>query len=245
VRNSDATRAVVGARLSVFRGKDDRGGICQLLPRGSETLGGNDAASRRKIAPEGVGGTLPRRVQRPVGARSSMAKGKAFLVELREFLAFLASLWGLLAAVSVFFPLSNLLTKVVPLGDQDKPFHNVSPALVALLTTLSRIFLTFAAFGRRFEFADDVRRGRYAKTARWSFAWALVLLALYVLAPHSLYEGLISGSSGSEGGVALYDGLLAALYIASFALITRAFLLLAMLEYFPQSSGPAHSPTED
>ena len=63
-----------------------------------------------------------------------MAKGKEFLQELREFLAFLASLWGLLAAVSVFFPLSNLLTKVVPLGDQDKPFHNVSPGLVALLS---------------------------------------------------------------------------------------------------------------
>lgn len=244
MRNSEPTRLWFGLASLCF-GTDDRGGICQLLPRGSETLGGNNAASRRRIAPEGVGGTLPRCVRRPVGARSSMAKGKEFLQELREFLAFLASLWGLLAAVSVFFPLSNLLTKVVPLGDQDKPFHNVSPALVALLTTLSCIFLTFATFGRRFEFADDVRRGRYAKTARWSFVSALVLLALYVLAPHSLYEGLISGSSGSEGGVALYDGLLAALYIASFALITRAFLLLAMLEYFPQTSGPAHGPTED
>ena len=79
-----------------------------------------------------------------------MAKGQAFLQELREFLAFLASLWGLLAAVSVFFPLSNLLTKAVPLGDSDKPFHNVSPALVALLTTLSCLFLTFALITRAF-----------------------------------------------------------------------------------------------
>jgi hypothetical protein len=56
---------------------------------------------------------------------------------------------------------------------------------------------------------------------------------------------LVSGTSGSAGGLALYDGLLAALYIASFALITRAFLLLAMLEYFPQTSAPAQVPTED
>ena len=138
------TSAVVGARVSVFRGNDDEVAFVSYLPRGSETLSGNDAASRRKIAREGVGGTLPRCLRRPVGARSSMAQGKEFLQELREFLAFLASLWGLLAAVSVFFPLSNLLTKVVPLGDQDKPFHNVSPGLVALLTTLSCIFLTFA-----------------------------------------------------------------------------------------------------
>jgi len=63
------------------------------------------------------------------------------------------------------------LTKAVPLGDSDKPFHNVSPALVALLTTLSCLFLTFA-------------------------------------------------------------------------LITRAFLLLAMLEYFPQGTEARRSPDD-
>ena len=166
-----------------------------------------------------------------------MAKGQAVLDELREFLAFLASLWGILAAVSVFFPLSNLLTEVVPLGDLDKPFHDLSPALVAVLTTLTCIFLTFATFGRRVEFADGPRRKKYARSARLSFPAALILLAFYVLLPHSLYETLISGR-GTAGGVALYDGLLAALYITSFALITRAFLLLAMLEYFPEQSTP-------
>lgn len=166
-----------------------------------------------------------------------MAKGQAFLDELREFLAFLASLWGLLAAISLFFPLSNLLTKVIPLGDQDKPFHNLSPALVAVLTTLTCIFLTFATFGRRVQFAESPRRRRYERSARLSFPVALILLAFYVLLPHSLYEALISGSPSATGGIALYDALLAALYIASFALITRAFLLLAMLEYFPESAG--------
>lgn len=173
-----------------------------------------------------------------------MAHGRAFLDELREFLAFLASLWGLLAAISLFFPLSNLLTEVVPLGDMDKPFHNLSPALVSLLTTLTCIFLTFATFGRRIQFADRALRRRYARSARLSFPAALVLLALYVLLPHSLYEALISGGSGGgEGGIALYDALLAALYIASFALITRAFLLLAMLEYFPEQQEPSDTTT--
>ena len=173
-----------------------------------------------------------------------MANGKAFLQELREFLTFLASLWGLLAAISVFFPLSNLLTKAVPLGLNAEPFHAVSPGLIALLSTLSCIFLTFATFGRRFEFADEARRRRYARSARWSFVCALLLLAVYVLAPHSLYESLISNTDGSSAGAALYDGLFAALYVASFALITRAFLLLAMLEYFPSVSEPVESPTE-
>ena len=173
-----------------------------------------------------------------------MTKGQVFLDELREFLAFLASLWGLLAAISLFFPLSNLLTKVVPLGDLDKPFHHLSPALVSLLTTLTCIFLTFATFGRRVQFADGALRKRYARSARISFPLALVLLALYVQLPHSLYEALVSGGSGSaEGGIAVYDGLLAALYIASFALITRAFLLLAMLEYFPEEPEPSDART--
>ena len=168
-----------------------------------------------------------------------MGKGQAFLDELREFLNFLASLWGILAAVSLFFPMSNLLTKVVPLGGYGEPFHGLSPTLVAVLTTLTCIFLTFATFGRRVQFADGPRRKQYARSARLAFPLALILLAVYVLLPHSLYELLISGQGSTSGGVALYDGLLAALYIASFALITRAFLLLAMLEYFPEQSAPS------
>jgi len=172
-----------------------------------------------------------------------VGKGQEFLDELREFLAFLASLWGILAAVSVFFPLSNLLTEVVPLNRSGDPFQNLSPALVAVLTTLTCIFLTFATFGRRVQFADAPRRKQYARSARLSFPLALVLLALYVLLPPSLYEVLITDQGGSAAGTALYDGLMAALYIASFALITRAFLLLAMLEYFPEQSAPSDPRT--
>ncbi len=47
---------------------------------------------------------------------------------------------------------------------------------------------------------------------------------------------LSSDTNGDELGIALYDGLFAALYVATFALLTRAFLLLAMLEYFPEES---------
>lgn len=170
-----------------------------------------------------------------------MGKGQEFLAELREFLRFLASLWGILAAVSVFFPLSNLLTEVVPLGTSGKPFQNLSPSLVAVLTTLTCIFLTFATFGRRVQFADAPRRKQYARSARLSFPVALVLLALYVLLPSSLYQVLITDRPDSAAGVALYDGLFAVLYIASFALITRAFLLLALLEYFPEQSADRHT----
>jgi hypothetical protein len=84
--------------------------------------------------------------------------GQSFLQELREFLAFLRSLWGLLAGISVLFPLSNVLLSVIPIEGGGNPFQNLSPDVVTALTMLTCIFLTFAAFGRRQRFANAARR---------------------------------------------------------------------------------------
>ena len=165
-----------------------------------------------------------------------MAGGQAFLQELREFLQFLRSLWGLLAGISVLFPLSNTLVGVIPLGDPQKPFQNLSPGVVAVLATLTCIFVTFATFGRRDQFSNPQRRRRYATSARLAFVGAIGALAIYLLAYPALYLELITETEGALLGIALYDGLFAALYIASFALLTRAFLLLAMLEYIPEGT---------
>jgi hypothetical protein len=164
----------------------------------------------------------------------SVATGHTFLQDLRDFLQFLRSLWGVLAGISLLFPLSNALFTIIPLGDGGRPFQNLPPASVSVVTMLSCIFLTFAVFGRRGRFADSKYRGRYASSARISFVAAMVALAIYLLASNGLYRALISGASDNEWGVAIYDGLFAALYVATFTLITQAFLLLAMLEYFPE-----------
>jgi hypothetical protein len=95
------------------------------------------------------------------------------------------------------------------------------------------IFLIFATFSRCREFTQRRRRTRYAMFARVCFLVALGTLAAYVLAPHSIYRTLITDNPYSEVGVALHDGLFATLYIATFALLSRAFLVLAMLEYLP------------
>jgi hypothetical protein len=62
-----------------------------------------------------------------------------------------------------------------------------------------------------------------------------------VLGSNGLYRILITETEG-EGGIAVYDGLFASLYVATFALITRAFLVLAMLEYFPVQKEAAATP---
>jgi hypothetical protein len=160
--------------------------------------------------------------------------GQSFLQELRDFLRFLRSLWGLLATISVLFPLSNVLVTVIPIEGGGNPFQNLSPAVVTTLTTLTCIFLTFATFGRRSQFSEQLRRRRYATSARIAFAGALGALAIYLLTSTPLYRTLITDNPNYELGIALYDGLFAALYVVSFALLTRAFLVLAMLEYIPQ-----------
>lgn len=161
-----------------------------------------------------------------------MAAGQSFLDELRDFLAFLSSLWGLLAGISVLFPLSNVLVSIIPIDGGGQPFQDLDPAIVTTLTTLTCIFITFATFGRRNQFTDPERRRRYSWAARLSFGAALVALAFYTLTYHDLYKDLVT----HDGQNSLYDGLYAALYLVSFVLITRAFLVLAMLEYFPEPS---------
>ncbi|GAB3842006.1 hypothetical protein GCM10029963_14280 [Micromonospora andamanensis] len=165
-----------------------------------------------------------------------METGHTFLKDLRDFLQFLRSLWGVLAGISVLFPLSNAFVAVIPVDDGGRPFQDLPPAVVSAATMLTCIFLTFATFGRRDRFTDPRSRGRYARSARICFAGALAALAAYVLAPSGLYRVLITDNPDSAIGLALYDGLFAALYVLTFALLTRAFLLLAMLEYFAEAS---------
>lgn len=161
-----------------------------------------------------------------------MAGGSSFLQELREFLQFLRSLWGLLAGISTLFPLSSVLFNVIPMEQGGNPFQDLKPDVVPVLATLTCVFVTFATFGRRDQFSDPQRRRRYAISARASFGGAIGAIAIYLLAHRGLYDALVHG----VGFIALYDGLFAALYIASFVLLTRAFLLLAMLEYLPEGT---------
>ena len=56
-----------------------------------------------------------------------MAAGQTFLQELRDFLQFLGSLWGVLAAAAVLFPLSNTFFAVIPAEGDGHPFRISRP----------------------------------------------------------------------------------------------------------------------
>lgn len=172
-------------------------------------------------------------------------RGAPFLAELKEFLAFLQSLWGLLTGISLFFPLSNALAQLVPLASLDvDPMGNLtgalgffSPPLVTTVSTLATIFTVLLTFSRRDEFTRSRARPRVQRDALLSFGIGFAALVGYL----ALYFGIVSIYLGAE----IYRGdprrllgdlALLVLYGTIFVQVTRAFLLLGMMEFFGRGS---------
>ena len=161
-------------------------------------------------------------------------QGESFLQELKAFLGFLNSLWGLLAGISILFPLSNAFIKVIPLKEA-VPFQgtglvyngngllNLTPQLITTITTLVLLFLVLWEFGKRFEFIKNGKlngRNDFMNDALIHLIYGFIMLAIY-LAIYYLKEASFIG-----------DFFLAIMYTAFFYFITYAFMKLAMVEYF-------------
>jgi len=166
-------------------------------------------------------------------------KGTETLKEFRDFFGFIQNLWGILAGVSVFFPLSNTLMKVIPIGHfYDEPpgsgaFQYLSPELVTSIATLITIFVVFSTFSRRYKY--KVQEYRTIKRQAWvSFILGVVSLVVYLTANFGIYE-LFYGPFEIWGGDPrrlIGDVLLLFSYGAFFALVTKAFMLLGMAEFY-------------
>jgi hypothetical protein len=167
------------------------------------------------------------------------AAGASFLRELRDFLDFLASVWGVLTGASLAFPLSNVFVRVIPLEGNESfnPLALLPSAPIAAAAALVTLFVVLATFGRRSEFRIAARRRRIRMSAVVSLAAGLGALAVYLVGIQAVQDGLY----GNTGGIPVYktallaggDLVFGALYAAFFALTTRGFMLLAMLEYYP------------
>ena len=172
---------------------------------------------------------------------SSTDKGTAFLKEFRDFVAFLQSLWGILAGISVIFPLSNVLAKVIPLEmwEQGGGFAFFSSEWVTGITTLLTIFIILWTYGQRHKFRDPKRRGRIRRQTWVSFGVGLLSLITYLLVyvlMQSDFHHSVMGWNSDDLRRVLFDVFLLLCYSAFFALVTRAFMLLGMIEFFGQDS---------
>lgn len=161
-----------------------------------------------------------------------------YIEELRAFLAFLKNLWGLLAGTSVFFPLSNVLLHAIPLKayGEDGVFDQISPFLITTLATVVTLFVVMVTFADRHDFREPAK-SRSARRAAWlSFGISLLSLLAYLVI-HQAYREYAWASWGWGSGdprKLIAEIPLLITYVVFFSLLTRAFMLLGMTEFFGQ-----------
>jgi hypothetical protein len=167
---------------------------------------------------------------------STSNKGSAFIDEFREFITFLQSLWGILAGISVLFPLSNSLIEVIPLAQKlDTPTYEfINSNQVTAVTTLIALFVIIWTFGRRHEFKTQRKYHQIRSQALLSFGVGFLALILYYVLFYGIY-GIFYEPFNITSGEPLRllgDVSLMLFYSGFFVLITRAFILLGMIEFY-------------
>lgn len=165
----------------------------------------------------------------------SPKRGTDFLKEFREFIAFLSTLWGLLAGISVFFPLSSVFLKVIPLKpyEADGVFNHLSPPLITAVATVVTLFLVLSTFGQRDEY-KEMSRKNVRRQAWISMGVSMIALIAYMTI-HQIYAEYgdsVFGLGSDDPRKLFFEIPLLVAYTAFFALLTRAFMLLGMMEFY-------------
>jgi len=166
----------------------------------------------------------------------SSRRGEAFLHEFREFVAFLGTLWGILAGISVFFPLSSALLEAIPLGrygDDGGVFNIFPPHLITLIATVFTLFLVLSTFGKRKVLTargnTNVRRRAWVSLA---FGLAAVVAYVSIYSAYREYAWGVFGLGSDDPRKVFFEVPLLLTYVAFFSLLTHAFMLLGMAEFY-------------
>ena len=162
------------------------------------------------------------------------------LQEFKGFVSFLKNLWGILAGITVIFPLSNVLAKVIPLkkwaGDAGTgAFYVLSPTLVSVVATLCALFIILWMFINRSDLNKKNARLNQRKALRCFLFGILCLIGYlvlyYLVSGYEIYWSLFNWT-GDDPRRIIGDFILLVLFCGFFALVTRAFVLLGMIEFF-------------
>jgi len=162
---------------------------------------------------------------------------KDYLEELKEFLAFLKNLWGILAGISVFFPFSNIFLNAIPLrayGTDNGVFDQLTPYLITTIATVVTLFVVLVTFAGRSQFQNPRKRRAILRKACLSFGIGILSLLTYLVI-HQAYREYAwepwGWGSGDPRKLFAEIPLLITCVIF-FSLLTRAFMLLGMIEFF-------------
>ena len=169
---------------------------------------------------------------------SPAATHNAFITEFADFVKFLQTLWGILAGISVFFPLSNVLLKIIPMSNiyDDPPggLAYLDPTLITTLCTVATLFVILVTFRQRDDLHTRKQQSTTQRQAWIAFGAGLLGLLLYLVVYFGVYTAFYDpfGIMGGDPRRLIGDFLLLLFYGTFFAMLTRAFVLLGMLEYF-------------
>ncbi len=175
-----------------------------------------------------------------LGTMNDSGRGTKFLGELREFVAFLKGLWGVLTGFSVLFPLSSVFFEVIPVktGAEDGAFWFLSPRLITAVATLLTLFIVLSTFSNRSRLSGIGRRS-------WvSFGIGVSALIIYLVIyaiKLNIYD--ITGWESGDLRHLILEVPLLVFYSVFFAFVTKAFTLLGLLEFYRETE-IAPSPTD-
>ncbi|SRR6266568_2303499 len=150
-------------------------------------------------------------------------RGEGAVADLREFLRFLGNLWGVLATITVLFPLSNWLIAVLPLPPGSERLSSV----LATLFSLFAIFFVFVL--RHADFGDEYSGGDIGFLIVASLLALGCGVSVLVVYSYVRLEPVAAGVSP-------------VLYAGVFGLFTAAFTLLALAEYIHDE--PVHKAAQ-
>jgi len=161
---------------------------------------------------------------------------KGYLAQLRAFLVFLKNLWGILAGISVFFPLSNTFVEAIPLRayGNDGVFDQLTPSFITIFATVVTLFVVLVTFAGRREFQNPRNRRAMLRSAWFSLGISVLSLLAYLII-HQAYREYAWEPWGWGSGdprKLLAEIPLFITYVIFFSLLTRAFMLLGMIEFF-------------
>ncbi len=150
-----------------------------------------------------------------------------FVDDIKDFLSFLAGLWGSLSGITLLFPLSNSLLKVIPVGASNLAIFTV----IASIASVFALLLIYV--GKDVLYMQDGKllvegKGRLIQDATIFFAIGFVSIPLYVI-----INAVSSAELASNQTFWNWAGwvVILILYVSIFLFFTGSFTILALAEY--------------
>ena len=165
---------------------------------------------------------------------NSTSKRQSILNNIREFLAFLAGLWGSLSSLTLLFPMSNYLIKVIPADNQNFPVFTVT-ATISSVFVLLYTYVSRDIYLENYILTTELNK-RLTFTALISFVVGIFSIPVYLVIYYSFHPLLDDGNNFLK-----WMGLLSALafYSMTFVFLTNSFTRLALSEYLKHTTSYA------